>query len=230
MKSELDMFKQHANDSFNFKGRNIFTLENAIKFIDDCYENNFSISHIDCFVRQSEDLIEQRGDFLNLYYPLSFESWNKEKLLKRNKSLDFINDPNNKKMLFCFMLFSENEWLILIKELELINKFDGKKFEVGNEIIFPLNDAINFTEFCADNDFAILGIDGFILENKRFKLSLDYILDLSEKFMYLSFEEDKEECKLIALKFLEWVNDKDLFFSFVIISENEWKERRESGT
>lgn len=110
----------------------------------------------------------------------------------------------------------------MLTENELLEKFSEKSICHGNMVLFPLAIAFDFIDACDDNEFRVLGIEGFSLDGEYVTPHIDMIFDCS-----LPGPGDRAErrsvCNGSARAFLEELPEsregKQLVVEFVLIED-----------
>lgn len=111
----------------------------------------------------------------------------------------------------------------MLSENEIINRFRKHGLFRGNELYLAVPIALDFLAACQENNFAIIGIEGFIYheEQNAIEAKLDYIADYSD-VKAPNWEAYRDLCNQLAKAFLCHLPKRpDLLVNFVV-REEEW--------
>jgi hypothetical protein len=100
--------------------------------------------------------------------------------------------------------------------------------QVG-ELYLPIDKSFGFLDDCQGSDLAIIGIEGFILQNQNIVPLLDAIADFSSVDSR-DWKTYQATCNKAAECFLKEMNndERNLLFNFVVESKSEWETERTS--
>jgi hypothetical protein len=101
-------------------------------------------------------------------------------------------------------------------ESQLFETFADRAVRFGSEFYFSKAPAIEFIEACDENDFAVIGIEGFRINETMIQPDMGLIADYSEHLRDGNWPEMRRLNNAAARRFLEDV-DSDVFLNFVII-------------
>ncbi|MDP2269634.1 MAG: hypothetical protein Q8K32_02810 [Archangium sp.] len=93
----------------------------------------------------------------------------------------------------------------------------------GGERYFDLPTSSDFIEACIENDFAIIGIEGFEMVEGGIRPRMDLIADFSERDA-LTWSHLKDRANRSAIDFLSALNDPVVHLNFTVLSSSEWEK------
>ncbi len=110
----------------------------------------------------------------------------------------------------------------MLSEQELFASYSNRSILGGNEVYFELNIAMEFISDCQENNFAILGIEGFIPDGKYIIPQSDMITDYSPTSAG-TWEEYRNSCFISAKNLIQsFPVTVGLLLNFVIFSEEDY--------
>lgn len=108
-----------------------------------------------------------------------------------------------------------------ITEQQLEALFGDRSLLRGRERYFDLSTSSDFIESCSENDFAIIGMEGFEMVEGALAPRMDLIADLSG-LRAPTWSEFKEHANRSAKGFLKAINDREVLLNFTVVSRSEW--------
>ncbi|MDT4869470.1 hypothetical protein FQZ97_1044980 [compost metagenome] len=86
----------------------------------------------------------------------------------------------------------------------------------GDVPLFGVSDSLELIGYCEKNDIAVLGIEGFRVNNDKRVPDMDYIVDFSELFR-VSGKDFTEKSLQISKSFVQSVEVLDIYFEFLLV-------------
>lgn len=106
---------------------------------------------------------------------------------------------------------------------DLLNRYRSRVVERFNELYFTPEVATQFVRDCEKANIAILGIEGFVLSNKKLYPQMDLIGDFSPRGSYSSWEEYRRLANESARRLLTEAGDRaSLVFIINAWTAEEW--------
>jgi hypothetical protein len=114
----------------------------------------------------------------------------------------------------------------VLSEKEIYAKFQEVGISRGGELYLQPRHALDFIRACQENNIAVIGIEGFIYENGQLAPQLDMIADYSSgnETSWNDYKNTRNNSSEHFTRNL--LNKKGLILSFVVLSEQEWKNMR----
>ncbi len=110
----------------------------------------------------------------------------------------------------------------MLDEQQILKLLKTQGIVRGEEVYLSPSSTLQLLALCDQNDFAILGLEGFRVSGDQLTPDLDLILDCSA-FVGSSWEEFRDTCNSRCGGFVEQLRDAhDLVLCPVLISKNEW--------
>ncbi|MDP3156562.1 MAG: hypothetical protein Q8N23_28075 [Archangium sp.] len=110
----------------------------------------------------------------------------------------------------------------MITEQQLEAFFADRSLLRVGERYFDLPTSSDFIEACIENDFAIIGIEGFEMVEGGIRPRMDLIADFSERDA-LTWSNLKDRANRSALAFRNAVTDHAVLLNFTVVNRTEWE-------
>jgi hypothetical protein len=110
-----------------------------------------------------------------------------------------------------------------ITEQELQERFSDRSIRRGGERYFDVGVGSDYIDACVENDFAIIGIEGFDMVNDALAPRMDLIADFSE-LTAPTWREFKDHSIRSARAFVNQIHDSSVLLNFAVLSRSEWEQ------
>ena len=105
---------------------------------------------------------------------------------------------------------------------EVTSEYSSRGLMLGGELYLRLGDALNFIKECEDNNLAVIGLEGVVVERNDLIPQIDKIYDASSPYSN-NWDEYRVNVNNGAIKLLENLSaTENLYFTFVVVSELEY--------
>lgn len=110
-------------------------------------------------------------------------------------------------------------------EQQLEARFSDRSVLRGRERYFDLATAPTYVEACEQSDLAIIGIEGFEIENETLTPRMDLIADFSKLATLTTWPQLREQATWAAKEFLSQIRERQVFLNFTLLSRSEWEQK-----
>jgi hypothetical protein len=110
-------------------------------------------------------------------------------------------------------------------EQQLEARFADRSLYLGGERYFDLATAPTYVEACDESDLAIIGIEGFEIQNETVTPKMDLIADFSTLVTATTWLRLREQATRAAKEFLSQIRDRQIYVNFTLLSRSEWEQR-----
>lgn len=86
----------------------------------------------------------------------------------------------------------------------------------GDTPLFGVSDGLELIEYCERNNIAILGIEGFEVDNDKRIPNMDYIVDFSGLYR-ISREDFTEKSLKISRSFIQGIGNPGIYLEFLLV-------------
>ena len=113
----------------------------------------------------------------------------------------------------------------MFAEQKLFDLHSVHGFLQGGELYLPVSQAFKFLEDCQHSNFAVIGIEGFTIQNEEIIPHLDVIADFSS-VVSSDWKTYQATCNKAAQNFLKEMSkdERTILFNFVVQSMFEWED------